>query len=276
MLAFQRDNSSAVWSCQRSRKMDFTRVIKFLKDRNLENLNEHFLVNKIDDKVAPNLTRPQLESLGLVMGDALAFIAEFAGTSSLPGQQSPSTYTERLNELKSKLKMKHPQLLSGAGGNSLLDSDRFYNVTIALKTREKEKFVRKAKKSIDLYVSGETLFTAILVMARKDFKVNKLTDCYLASSSGEILSKPGRKLVTYVIKNKHSKKAPHIYMHYMNSYSHFCWHGEVLSFLDEGDDEQQTEQIEQTELESYMQQPQVICTLVCQNTPVPGSHSTQW
>ena len=229
--------------------MDYTRVIKFLKERNLENLNEHFLVNKIDDKVAANLTRPQLESLGLVMGDALAFIAEFAGTSSLTGQKS--AYAERLDEIKSKLKMKHPQLLSAGG----LDSDRFYNVTIALKTREKDnKFVRKAKKSIDVYVSGETLFSEILIMARKTFKVNKLTKCYLASSNGEILSKPGRKLVTYVIKTKHSKKAPHIYMHCMNSYSHFLWHGEVLSFLD---DEQQTEQTEQTELESYMEEPQV-------------------
>ena len=57
--------------------MDFTRVLRFLTERNLENLHDVFKLQKIDDNVAPNLTLKQLASLGLVMGDAIAFTKEF-------------------------------------------------------------------------------------------------------------------------------------------------------------------------------------------------------
>ena len=57
--------------------MDFTRVLQFLTERNLENLHDVFKLQKIDDNVAPNLTLKQLASLGLVMGDAIAFTKEF-------------------------------------------------------------------------------------------------------------------------------------------------------------------------------------------------------
>ena len=70
-----RDNNDNIVSCGVA--MDFTRVLRFLTERNLEVLHDVFKLQKIDDNVAPNLTLKQLASLGLVMGDAIAFTKEF-------------------------------------------------------------------------------------------------------------------------------------------------------------------------------------------------------
>ena len=59
LVDFSRDN---IVSCGVA--MDFTRVLQFLTERNLENLHDVFKVKKIDDNVAPNLTLKQLGSLG--------------------------------------------------------------------------------------------------------------------------------------------------------------------------------------------------------------------
>ena len=130
--------------------------MQFLSNRNLENLKSVFQAQKINDTVARSVTVQQLEHLGLVMGDAIAFMKEFQeGEASGYSISKPKKYTERLCELKNKVKTTHDQ----DDGCS-----RFYNVTISLKTKEgKEgRFVRKAKQSINIHVDGNCLFLTIL------------------------------------------------------------------------------------------------------------------
>ena len=159
-------------------------------------------------------------------------------------QEEPSiqtTYADRVKQLKNKIKAKHSQVVS----NNASNPNRFYNVTISLKTRENLKsndnqvkftFVRKSKRSTVLHVSGDCLFTDMLSMARDNFRVNKVTECYLATSKGEVLSTRGKKLITFINLNKSTKKRPQIYLHYLNTYAHFLWHGEVMQYLDNEDD----------------------------------------
>lgn len=212
--------------------------MQFLTDRNLESLKSVFQAQKIDDIVAGSVTVQQLEHLGLVMGDAIAFLKEFQGEESSSCYSSkPKKYTERLGELKDKIKTTH---------NQSTDGSRFYNVTVSLKTKEKDKFVRKAKQSINLHVNGDCLFLTMLTMARTKFHVSPTVSCYLADSKGEVLSKAAKHLRSYVVATKSAKKAPHIYLHYVNSYAHFLWHGELTGALPrsnapEGDDLAQDE-----------------------------------
>ena len=56
--------------------------MQFLTNRNLEKLKSVFQAQKIDDIVAGSVTVQQLEHLGLVMGDAIAFLKEFQGEDS--------------------------------------------------------------------------------------------------------------------------------------------------------------------------------------------------
>ena len=209
--------------------MDFRRLLQFLTDRNLENLKSVFIAQKIDDGVAGSLSTQQLELLGLVMGNAVAFTREFGSEQSSSASSREVGYSERLNELKSKIKTKHNQCATSVTS----DLDRFYNVTVALKTKEEGKFVMKSKRTIVLHVNGECLFQTMLTMARAKFNIRNNTDCYLANSKGQILSKTSKKLIRYVNARKYTKKSPHVYMHYVNTFAHFLWHGELNSIANE-------------------------------------------
>lgn len=237
-------------------------MMLFLSNRNLENLKSVFQSQKIDDTVAQSVTVQQLEHLGLVMGDAIAFMKEFQGEgSSSSSSTRPKKYTERLGELKEKIRTKH---------NQTDDGSRFYNVTVSLKTKEKDgRFVRKAKQSINLHVDGNCLFLTILSMARTKFRVSPTVSCYLADSKGEVLSKASKRLSSYVKATKTAKKAPHVYLHYVNSYGHFRWHGELtgeipISDTNEGNEEAQVEEENQEQEQDLSPDEEVRIVLLFQ------------
>lgn len=75
----------------------------FLKSRGLEYLTNSFLLNKIDDKVAPKVTKDKLVELGLADGDIISYELMFSDDE----EKCQKLYHEKAEELKAKLRRTH-------------------------------------------------------------------------------------------------------------------------------------------------------------------------
>ena len=112
--------------------------------------------------------------------------------------------------------------------------NEYYNVTVNLKCKEKTKFIRKSKQSVMIHVSGDSSYDQLHGISRNKFNLYPKQETYLASNKGRCLSYI-ENLYEYLESTNASKKHPTVYLHYVQSYSHFLWEEEKRTAnLDEG------------------------------------------
>ncbi|XP_057300474.1 uncharacterized protein LOC130632632 [Hydractinia symbiolongicarpus] len=109
----------------------FEKVKTFLESRGIEYLLNSFILNKIDDNVAPQVEQQKLVELGLAYGDILSYRLIFA----LPVVEEKS-YHEKADELRKILKRAH----SGKGHS--LEQDFIDIETYGLSCRDKKKGIQ--------------------------------------------------------------------------------------------------------------------------------------
>uniref|UniRef100_A0A7M5X188 Uncharacterized protein n=1 Tax=Clytia hemisphaerica TaxID=252671 RepID=A0A7M5X188_9CNID len=135
---------------------DFQKIENFLQRRGCIHLLENFIVNKIDDTVAPFCDDKKLLDLGLLYGDLISFKQTFCESSS-----KVTTYREKAQNLKTKLKRTHTERLSSTKRPVTIKPNLAVN--LGIKCLERNKYVHKSNKNACLNISRSATYRQVLV-----------------------------------------------------------------------------------------------------------------
>ena len=172
----------------------------------------NFIVNKIDDTVAPRCEEKLLLDLGLIYGDILAFKETFSTSSTSSNQPKAMFYRERARQLQVNLKRTHTERLNSS--KKPITVKTHFGVTFGLKCLEDNKYVHKSNKNTVIQIERDATYEEIHDTCRKHFKVAKSIKTYLATYSGKHIKDSFTRISEYYLSyHKEKKKSMNFYLY---------------------------------------------------------------
>ena len=191
---------------------------EFLQSRNIDGLFNTFVINRIDDAVAPQLDKNKLMELGLAYDDAVIF-QQFFNIQT----EKVATYQQKKNKLKKKLLRAH------TGKNDTLNrpvlAPTSCNITIGIKCmgkakkRSQYKYTLKANKSITVDFSKDATYQQIHDHARTIFQIPDSTKSFIGAYKVDTLEETFATLYHYALSQKDKKKSILLYLYYPKTYA---------------------------------------------------------